>query len=359
MLKRADRSSYDMVKRMKQIHLSRFTQLFKQLFFTAFLASFLSPLSLSAEEGSLSVPVNVESVQDMTEEASQNIPNHFMEASGSFDYISNAKFTKRGYTDQSITFALGGTGLRYVQFLGCSRQFAVTAAVDYFDNLLKWKENPYFSQDHFHNLAFSVGGMFQGETWLWKCNLGASFDLDAGKIGGYTLYSGQLWGRYSMTPNLGLHVGAIGITGLHENRAWPIFGFDYTWREKWKLRLIYPVDISLFYSFNCNWSLGVVHRLFWVRHRIQPRKNQIEGLERNSGAFVEYRNRGTEIALRYEYDPVFQVTVHAGYAHGGEVCLSEASCCDRVEFHRRRFKGYRSFCFDNSAYIGGQASLKF
>lgn len=322
----------------------------------------LSPFTqLSAEEGSLSVQVNVEPVQEMTEEAQEmpNVPHHYMDFSGFFDSIGEAHFTKKCMRDHTLRFALGGVGLRYVQFLGCRRHYAATMAIDYFDNLIDWKKNCYFSKTHFHNLAVSVGGIYQGETWLWKCNIGASFDLDAGRIEGYTLYSAQLWGRYSMSRCLGLHLGVVGITGLHENRAWPIVGFDYTWRERWKLRLIYPVDLSLFYAFNCNWSVGIVHRLFWVRHRVEPSRKSSSGGE-NVGSFVEYRNRGTELALRYEYDPVFQVTLHVGYAHGGELSVCKAALFRRDgAFHRRRFKRYESFDFDGSGYAGGQFSLKF
>lgn len=321
--------------------------------------AFISPFTtfgvLSAEEGSLSVPVNVEPVQEMTEEAQnmqQNIPPQFMDLSASFDVVGKAHFTRKGMRDETLRFALGGGGLRYVQFIGCRRQFAATVALDYFDNLLDWKQNFYFSQTHFHNLALGIGGLYQGDTWLWKFNIGASFDLDVGRVGGYTLYSAQIWGRYSMSPCLGLHLGVIGVTGLHENRAWPIVGFDYTWRERWKLRLIYPVDLSLFYAFTPNWSVGVVHRLFWVRHRVAPSK-------RHGGAFVEYRNRGTELALKYEYDPIFQISIHAGYTHGGELCLSQAALCKREEFHRRRFKGYQDLDFGGSGYVGGYLSLKF
>ena len=335
------------------------------LFLTVtFLASCLTAM-LAAEEGSLSVPVNVEPVQEMTEENratanSPNIPPRYMELSGSFDGIGKARFTKKGIRDETLQFALGGGGLRYVQFLGCRREFAATMAIEYFDNLLKWRENPFFHQSHFHNLAVSVGSVYMGPTWLWKFNVGASFDLDVGRIGGYTLYSAQIWGRYSMNDCLGLHLGVIGITGLHENRAWPIIGIDYVWRERWKIHLIYPVDLSIFYAFNCHWSVGVVHRLFWVRHRVAPPKRDPELIEQRPGAFVEYRNRGTELALRYEYDPVLQVTFHVGYAHGGELCLSEAALCGRRgEFHRRRFKVYESFSFDGSGYVGGQLSLKF
>lgn len=341
---------------MKQLYPSLWARFSARLFCTCLCAGVLfSPKALSAEEGSLTVAANVEPVQEMTEQEQgiPNIPHHYMELSGSFDGVGKAHFTKKGLRDETLRFSLGGGGLRYVQFLGCRRQFAATAAIEYFDNLLDWKNNSYFSQKHFHNLAVSVGGVFQGEDWLWKGNIGASFDMDVGQVGGYTLYSAQLWGRYAMTPLLGLHIGVIGITGLHENRAWPIIGFDYTWREKWKLRLIYPVDLSLFYMLNCHWSVGVVHRLFWVRHRVAPSKQF-------PGAFVEYRNRGTELAVRYEIDPFLQLNVHVGYSHGGELCLSESAFCGRAgQFHRRRFKRCESFSFGGSGYVGGQLSLKF
>lgn len=328
---------------------------------TSLLIPLFTPLvQLSAEEGSLSVPVNVEPVEEKVEENQGNLPNHYMDFSASTDFLAKANFTKKGLRDETLRFALTGTGLRYVQFFGCHREVAATFAIDYFDNLLDWKNNPYCSQSHFHNLALSVGALYQGETWLWKYNFGASFDLDAAQVGGYTLYSAQIWGRYSMTPALGLHLGAIGITGLHKNRVWPIVGFDYTWRERWKLHLVYPVDLSLFYVMNSHWSVGVVHRAFWVRHRVAAHnKKGLDVIETKPGAFVEYRNQGTELALRYEYDPIFQITVHAGYAHGGELCLSEATFCGKEEFHRRRFRLHESLDFDGSGYIGGQLSLKF
>lgn len=266
----------------------------------------------------------------------------FWDLSASGDVIENSNITTGGYQGQHIRFALAETSLSYNKLLGCDRDMGIFFGIGYSNNLIRWKQNPNFNQEYFNNLNVDIGGFSTHfPCWLWKWDLGAAFDLDHMKVAQYTLYSGTLWGRYELYDNVGLHMGAIVTTGLHKNKAWPIIGLDYTWRKCLKLSLVYPVDMSAMYNIADCWALGVAQRFFWTRHRV--------GLhEPVPRALVEYRNSGTEGRLTYKCDPGIYASVHAGYAYGNDLIITNQLAKDGTHYK-----------FDGAAYYGVDVTVKF
>lgn len=268
--------------------------------------------------------------------------DHFWEVSASADVVDDSRITTPGFQDQHIFFSLADVALTYTKLFGCEHDGGAFIGIGYSDNIIRFRQNPNFRQTHFNNLNVDIGGFsshFPG--WLWKTDLGANFDLDAGTVSKYTLYSMTIWGRYALYPCLGVHMGMIVVTGLEKNKAWPIIGIDYNWRDTIKLSLVYPVDISAIYLFSESWSAGFAQRFFWTRHRA----GQNEPVPRS---LVEYRNTGTEARLTYTRSPVAYVSVHAGYAYGQDLIITDDLGCNGTHYK-----------FDGAPYVGGDISIKF
>lgn len=269
-------------------------------------------------------------------------PDHFWEISANTDYIGPSRFSTGGYTDQHVNYHFAEATLKYTHLFGCDRDVGLFMSAGYATTGISWKQNPNFHQETFQNLCVDIGGFSAHfPDWLWKFDLGACFDADQWAWANYTLYSITLWGRYSIYPYLGMHLGMIAATGLDKDKTWPIIGIDYTWNDTIKINLVYPVDMSALYIISKNWQVGVAHRLFWTRHRTGPGEPVPRSL-------VEYRNTGTEGRITFTYDQTVNISAHAGWAWGNDLIIT-----DQNDHNGTHYK------FDGSYYVGGDFSFKF
>lgn len=170
-----------------------------------------------------------------------------------------------------------------------------TLEAGYGSDYVNWNTNPYFNQTNFNyvNLA-ALGYTGSIDNWFWQAGFGVHVNNDHSEGWfDYARFGGFLWGRYTLTPTVGLHVGTLTLTGLHKTITYPLVGFDWRIAPKWNLDLIFPVQMELSYYLTQKWTLSTYIRPFLTRQRIGPD-------EPFAGIF-EYRNVGGELNLSYQY----------------------------------------------------------
>ncbi len=166
-------------------------------------------------------------------------------------------------------------------------------------------------------------------------------DANEGRnIGDYACYDLILWGRYEYCEHIGVHVGFFAQAGMKMDRVYPIVGFDWKLSNRWKLNLVYPVNISLEYLLSKHWTIALAERNFNVRYRVRHRESHPKFL-------VRYENKGAELAIKYE-DNLTTANVHAGYTFGG---LFKVANYNNHHPHHYRL--------DSAGYIGAEATIKF
>lgn len=223
----------------------------------------------------------------------------------------------------------------------CNKE-GLIATAGYNFTQIKWK-NPYFDQNQFNTASVAISGFTsRAENWEWAAQVKVNFDLNHFKWSDYIFFDMLLSGRYAYSECLGLHFGFIGLTGYRIDHLYPIIGIDWQINEDWKLNLVYPLDISLVYSLNCEWSLKLASRAFETRHRVGKDNHYSRGL-------VEYRATGGEFQIAYQsVNKKIEGDVHAGELLGGRVKASNSR-----HHHIKRYK------FKNAPYVGGHLAVKF
>lgn len=213
-------------------------------------------------------------------------------------------------------------------------------AVGYFPVYLRWQGNPWFDQDHFNFVSFTLSGFTKRlDRWFWRGQLTANFDAEEWS-GKYTSYDLLLWGRYALCQDIGIHFGFLAETGLRMDRVYPILGFDWQICRNLKLNLIFPVNVSLMYNFARHWSVGVAGRLFNTRFRVHHDQHSHKPL-------VRYTNVGAEFVIQYETDSM-TANIHAGSTLDGTLRIA-----DHSNNHAKHYY------LDASGYIGAEVDVKF
>ncbi len=202
---------------------------------------------------------------------------------------------------------------------------------------IRWRENPYFHDNTFPFVNVGLSGYTDSiVNWFWLTGINAQIQTNVGTkelLTQRSRYSALLWGRYQFCEPCGVHLGFIVFTGIQKTNVWPIIGFDWIFSKKWELNLVFPVNLSLFYNFNDDWSLSVAGRPFSARLRTgskEPAPNSI----------VEYYNYGAELSLNYETQLVL-FSLYGGYTFG-DVMKFENQNADTL--------GYRHF--NGAPYVG-------
>lgn len=209
---------------------------------------------------------------------------------------------------------------------------------------LEWRGNPFFHQTNFNNLSLAIGGISSRfEKWMWRMQGTATINLDHLNFNKYLYGDFLLWGRCQYTAAWNLHVGFYTWLGMRMNRIIPIIGFDWRMNSQWRLNAVFPVNLSLVYTFRKGWTIALAARVFSSRNRLGSHEKLSQGL-------YEYRSVGAEINLRYKNKDCIPIEAHfhAGYNFGGQIKVFNQN-------HRHR----RSFNLGVAPYIGGEISCRF
>lgn len=261
---------------------------------------------------------------------------------GNFDVVGKADIDKKGYKGQDVEFSsIGAEAGAVVLYSICNRE-ALFLAVGYSHQKIDWDENPYFDQDEFDTASLAIRFYSNRlKDWVWQGQIAINGDIEHYDFGRYTNYDLLLWGKYEWSCNFNLHAGFFMETGMRIDRIYPIIGFDWKFADDWMLNAVFPTNISLEYTYDCNWTAALAMRFFDVRHRV----GEDEPLPR---ALVAYRNSGTELSVTYLWDPYLEANLHAGWTLGGKLRIS-----DKLNHHPKHFK------LDSSGYFGGEMIVKF
>ncbi len=177
---------------------------------------------------------------------------------------------------------------------------------------MKWQGNPFFSQSTYNYVNLGILAYTGGiDRWFWQVGLGTHLNEDHGN--GFLYYarsSAFFWGRYTITPCAGFHIGTLTLTGIRKTTTCPIVGFDWTISKHWQLNAIFPINMNINYVFNEKWYLGINVRPFISRQRVGNNEPLARGI-------WEYTATGTELQLVYDWKGL------AVYLFGGTALSSK------------------------------------
>jgi hypothetical protein len=292
---------------------------------------------------------------DLGPEISQQIEKESQEAQkeedpflflASYDSIGKAKL-KNHHDDLSF----GGKHMRFSQavligsfvfWYNPEYEEGAVANLGYNITEIDWKNNPFWTKKNYHTATMSLTAFTNRLCdWTWRAQLGWNFDTDHLNLSEYSTFDSFLWGRLDYCENVGIHIGLIAQTGMKIDRLYPILGFDWKISDSWMLNMVFPLNISLIYKLDCNWSLAAEARFFDVRYRVGRNENLSRGL-------VHYTSAGLEFAAIYELNEWITANAHIGYDVGGRMIVA-----NRHDRHSKRFR------FNGAGYYGGEVSLKF
>ena len=188
----------------------------------------------------------------------------------------DAKFKDVGITNQHLNFQKWQALSSYTHHIGSHH--GLVFELGYSSDKFDWKENPAFTESTYNSLNFGIGTFSSALTnWLWKGGLYASVDTEEFDFTHYALYSGTLWGRYTYSDNIDIHIGIHGNVGMKKDEVYPIIGLQYSPDNRWKLNLVYPQNLSAIYSLNDLWSVSLIGEFFKNRHRVSKNAGTMSG----------------------------------------------------------------------------------
>jgi hypothetical protein len=282
---------------------------------------------------------------DLADTGTQNIlressPGQFS-INGHGDWVMKAEHRNDDYHGH-ITYNHQEASFNAVIWYNECHKEGLRAGLVYERTYLHWNDNPFFTRKIYDTAAFSLA-YFTHRVPDWRWIFQATWNVDADKwnLSLYSDYDLVLWGRYRYCPNVGLHFGLYAQTGMKLDQVYPILGFDWVINCNWKLNAVFPLDISLVYTWNDAWSFALAGRIFNDRHRAG-----------NEGGFRKavwrYTNAGGEFAITRNWCRWLRTNIHAGYTFGGKLKVA-----NQHSHHSHRFK------FKSSAYYGFEATAEF
>lgn len=267
---------------------------------------------------------------------------HPFDLSFSYDKVTSSKFSKKRFKHDSQSYSETEAEVGAVFYYNPCYEEGAKVTLGYLYTDFQWKHNPFFRRNHFNYASVALGFATKRVTnWLWQASVAMNQDTDHLNVGKYANYDILLWGRYNWSRCVGYHVGFLAFTGMNINKVWPVIGFDYEFSRKWKLNGVYPMNISLVYRLNQNFSAALAGRAFYNRYRVGAH-------ERVREAIFEYLNSGAEFALNYECSSRIKLNAHAGRTFGGEIRISN-------KYHHH----VRHLDIDSAFYFGGSLDFSF
>ncbi|MBS4168755.1 hypothetical protein [Parachlamydia sp. AcF125] len=259
-----------------------------------------------------------------------------------FDAFAPAKFSKGEIDHQKLQFQQGEASLNAVVYYDRLNEEGLAVGVGYTYNKIAWDQNPFFDQKNFNAANVLLTGFSKRlPDWDWKAQIIYTLNADYPNFDDYSTWDLLLWGRYTYSCLTGIHLGFYAQTGMKADRVVPVLGFDWQFSRDWKLNAVFPMKMSLVYTFDPHWHTLVAVRFFSARCRVGSSHPLARGI-------VEYRNVGIEWALKYEWDPYITADAHIGYSTGGRLKIS-----NRNHNHATHLK------FDGAPYMGAMLNFNF
>ncbi len=272
----------------------------------------------------------------------ENSPPPFypISISGSYVDVSKAHFRTSEFQHDTVKYRQGevAVALTYPFNDVCGLIFGA----GWIGTEVNMENNPEFHETFFNYINGSLGAFTNAfPDWTWSATFSVYLDTAEFSFIDYALYDGVLWGRFDCCDSFELDFGFIVEAGLHKEKVWPILGFVWLPWECLRISAVYPVDISIEYSFLSYWSAGGSIRFLRNRHRVKP-------CEPNPQGIFEYRTAGAEFDLNFTPFDWFAVSGFAGSTFNGDFKVTNRNDNDPTHF---KFKG--------SFYAGASAILSF
>lgn len=260
----------------------------------------------------------------------------------SYDYIGKANFDRHSLHHQHISYSEALAEFDFVFYYDKPCGEGLMTSLSYSQTRINWHENPSTHQEKFDTLSLSLAGFSTRlDDWFWQARLWANVDANHMNFSEYLTWDMLLWGRYSWCDDIGLNIGFFAWTGMKIDRVWPVLGVDWWLTKRWKINLVFPVNISAVYTINDNWTFSIAERTFESRFRTGSH----QPLEK---ALLHYQNWGGELALNYKYSSWLTADVHVGETFGGRLRISNQ--------HNKHPHHYK---FKSAPYAGGQIVVNF
>lgn len=210
-----------------------------------------------------------------------------------------------------------------------------------------WPENPRFHEDNYHFLNGSLAWISTSlEDWRWILSGAASVDATTFNFGNTGVYYGLMWGRYRFSPTIGMHVGWAGYVGVKNGYLLPIIGIDYHPNAQWQINAIFPIDVSVTYTFAQHWSTSLEWATFGRPYRFPMRA--LDGVDGYKDGIFEVYSKGLEWDLNFQRGNTFSASVGAGWNFGGWIFIKDS--------HNHHGKYYK---YESAPYVQGKLTCTF
>lgn len=260
------------------------------------------------------------------------------------DWVSRAKVERNWYGIKNLEFAATELQASMVYYYNACVKEGASVGLNYQRTYVNAHYNPFFNEKWVDTLSLVLGAATERVcNWIWRGQLSINFDnIQHWNFNDYMNYDLLVWGRYDFMPNFGVHIGFLGQTGMKIDRFYPIIGFDYTYDCHWKVNVVYPVNVSIIYTYSPELSIALAGRAFDERHRLKE-----STLYLSEGLWT-YRMAGVELDLTYTPWIWLSANVHAGITTGGIFKIANRQYNDKRRFH-----------VDSSGYAGADVKLNF
>lgn len=238
---------------------------------------------------------------------------HPIHLDANFRYVGSADFKSSRYKHSHVNYADSKDKLYFSFFPSCKHTITVGLGYQYLK--FDWNKNPRFRGDNYHYGDFSLAWISEA-VQDWRFVVSGGFTVDAKKFDIHDSGVGYAFGfgRYCVSEDFGLHVGAVGWAGIRNGYALPIAGIDWQMSRCFRLHAIFPHDISLRFYFHPNWFLSASYEPFGDYR--YPRRAH-DGIGGFKDAIFEVYSRGAELRLNFFKGFCLEAGLGGGYNFGG------------------------------------------
>ncbi|MDP1880253.1 MAG: DUF6268 family outer membrane beta-barrel protein [Parachlamydiaceae bacterium] len=277
--------------------------------------------------------VGSENIQEIAKRSPFSFQTHY-------DHTGKAKIKNTFEKGNHIVFAEANVEAGGVFYYNECYSEGLRLGLGFEATHIGFESNPYFNQDNFETLSVNLSGFTKRvKNWFWRSQLSANIDTCEWSTN-YTSYDILLWGRYTFSNPIGVHIGLWAQTGLNMNYVYPIIGFDWEISKRWKLNLVFPMNMSLQYTINKQWVLALAGRAFDSRYRVHKKISSFKDL-------VHYQNAGAEFMVMYDSNGM-TANVHVGMTLGGRYRIA-----NKNNHHATNYR------LDPVGYAGGEIDVSF
>ena len=269
-------------------------------------------------------------------------PVHF---DGEFRDIGKAEFRTHPIQGTHATYQDAHAFLYYSHYLTPDNSLSWKVGYSYLE--FDWKQNPRFTEDAYNFANASLGWVSTSlEDWRWILATGASVDATTFDFGESGVYYGLMWGRYSFSPNIGMHIGWAGYVGVENGYVVPIIGIDWQQGKRWHFNGIFPLNLSIEYQCNKYWSTSLEVATFGRPYRFPMRVHG--GIGRFHNGIFEVYSKGLELDVKFNTGSCFWASFGGGWNFGGWILIK-----DHENHHGKYYK------FDGAPYVQGKLAFSF